>query len=155
MEIKKMAEQIADAVLDFDPYCGCDKYELTDSYEIMLSDNPRGCADDLRNIAEGYNYSREGQNLLRLADMIDFEYNIDRFAITEDDKRLMLIITHELLQLKQRDLLQMYGSRTIDEIHALHSKLEHEDFCKRHGIARWEDMTADDYEREYCEKWEA
>lgn len=80
---------------------------------------------------------------------------IDRFAITEDDKRLMMIITHELLQLSSRDLLNMYGSRTIDEIHALHSKLEHESFCKRHGIAWWEDMTADDYEQEYREKWDS
>ena len=151
----KFAEKIAKAILDFDPYCGCSEEELADAYSEVVSDNPRACADEMRNLAEGYEDTPDGQALLRLADEIDREYKVDRFAITEDDKRLMLIITSELCKMKYDDLNRLLGSLTIKEMWNLHGKLEHEGFCKRNGIARWEDMTANDYEREYHEKWDS
>ena len=79
----------------------------------------------------------------------------DNFAITKDEKHLVLVVLDELLRLDYSTLNRHFGTLTIKEMQDLHSKLFHEDFCKRNGISRWEDMTADDYEQEYRERWES
>lgn len=78
---------------------------------------------------------------------------VDYFAITEEDKLLMLDVLNEVFQMS--DIRFHFGNITIQKIAELKCKLAHEGFCKRHGIERWEDMTDLDYEQEYREKWES
>lgn len=53
-----------------------------------------------------------------------------------------------------KELNCYFGSITIEQMRKLSEKLNHAEYCKRHGI-RFEDMTESDYEAAYFEKYEA
>lgn len=63
--------------------------------------------------------------------------------MTEQEKKLVRVVFHELRKLPYDKLNTILGSETIERMVRLSDKLNCEDFCKRKGI-RYEDMTEAD-----------
>ena len=65
-------------------------------------------------------------------------------TLSEKEKRVVLGVFGELMGRKYSELGTFLGSETIKEMQTLYSKLRHEEYCKRRGIA-YEEMTEDDF----------
>lgn len=64
--------------------------------------------------------------------------------LSEKEKRVVLAVFGELMGRKYAELDTFLGSETIIEMQTLYSKLRHEEYCERKGIA-YEEMTEDDF----------
>lgn len=75
-------------------------------------------------------------------------------TLNEREKAVVLAVFTDLWQrFTDEELNYFIGSETIREMHALRSKLYHEDYCDRHHI-RYEDMTEIDFENAALERAE-
>ena len=72
-------------------------------------------------------------------------------VFNEHEQRVVLGVFGELLG--RDDLNSFLGTLTIEEMNKIYSKLKHEPYCKKYGI-KYEDMTEEDFEREYLEQYE-
>lgn len=73
-------------------------------------------------------------------------------TLSANEKRTVLSVFQSLGCMKYGELNKFLGSITIEEMMKLRNKLEHEDYCDRHGI-EYEDMTEEDFERAYEERY--
>lgn len=73
-------------------------------------------------------------------------------TLSANEKRTVLAVFQSLGSMKYGELNKFLGSITIEEMMKLRHKLEHEDYCDRHGI-KYEDMTEEDFERAYEERY--
>ena len=72
---------------------------------------------------------------------------------SREDARLIYSVFLELSNLKQSELMKLFGSMGVNEVCDLAHELRYYDYCKRHDI-KVSEMDEYDYER-YCEeKWE-
>ena len=72
--------------------------------------------------------------------------------ITEREVRTLKAVLYDLVTtFSDGELNKFIGSETIKEMKALQQKLYYYDYCKEHEIA-YEDMTEDDFMREYEER---
>lgn len=69
--------------------------------------------------------------------------------LSEKEVRTVYVVLESLLSDERAEYI--LGSLTREEAGALREKIAHYDFCKRHGIKRWQDMDEADYENEYNE----
>lgn len=72
--------------------------------------------------------------------------------MTDQEKRTVRAVFHELLKKPYAELNTFLGNLTIQEMESLYSKLKYEDYCKDHEIA-YEEMTEDDFIRAYEEEY--
>ena len=70
-------------------------------------------------------------------------------VFTEDEQRVVKGVFGELL--RRHDINSFLGSITIEEMSKIYYKLRHEPYCEKYGI-KLEDMTEDDFIREYEEE---
>ena len=70
--------------------------------------------------------------------------------MTDQEKRTVCAVFHELLKKPYAELNTFLGSLTIEEMQRLYGKLKYEDYCKAHEIA-YEEMTWDDFIQAYEE----
>ena len=72
--------------------------------------------------------------------------------LTNKEVRTLKAVLYDLVTTFQDDELNRFmGSETIKDMKALQQKLYYTDYCEEHGIA-YEDMTEDDFIREYEER---
>ena len=72
--------------------------------------------------------------------------------LTNKEVRTLKAVLYDLVTTFQDyELNRFMGSETIKEMKALQQKLYYNDYCEEHGI-RYEDMTEDDFMREYEER---
>lgn len=62
--------------------------------------------------------------------------------------------TDVMMRFTDDELHKFMGSMTIDEMKELWGKLRYREYCEKHGIT-YEQMTEDDFEREYQEHYGA
>lgn len=79
---------------------------------------------------------------------------MSNIKITERELEVMHGVLDELLHLKYDELNKTYGSETIKDMYHLWAKLGYRDYCEKYGV-QYEDMTEDDFEQAYRDKWEA
>lgn len=72
-------------------------------------------------------------------------------TLNEDELRTVLAVFEECLQLGYPKLNKFMGSLTIMDMMELNGKIRHRKYCARHKI-KYEDMTAEDFERAYFEE---
>lgn len=74
--------------------------------------------------------------------------------LTNKEVRTLKAVLYDLVTTFQDyELNRFMGSETIKDMKALQQKLHYADYCEEHGIA-YEDMTEDDFIREYEERME-
>ena len=66
-------------------------------------------------------------------------------------KTLKAVLYDLVITFTDEEMNKFMGSETIEEMKALQQKLYYSDYCEEHGI-RYEDMTEDDFMREYEER---
>lgn len=76
-------------------------------------------------------------------------------TLTTNEKRTVLAVLEELLQLGDRELNNHFGSIMIDEMHELYGKLKFEDYVKAHGLKSWKDMNDYDYDNYYHDMYDS
>lgn len=74
--------------------------------------------------------------------------------LTKNEKRTVVAVFGELLQMGTSKLNTFLGSITIQEMQTLYMKLSYEDYCEKYHI-KYEDMTVEDFEDAYRERWES
>ena len=72
--------------------------------------------------------------------------------LTKNEKRTVLAVFEELSKKPYSELNKFLGSITIQEMAKLRNKLYYEDFCEKHGV-KYEDMTPEDFEMAYNERY--
>ena len=65
-------------------------------------------------------------------------------TLSEKEKRVVIGVFGELMGREYSELNTFLGSETIKEMQTLYSKLRHEEYCERRGIA-YEEMTEEDF----------
>lgn len=72
--------------------------------------------------------------------------------LTNREVKTLKAVLYDLVTTFTDDEMNKFmGSETIKEMKALQQKLYYSDYCEEHGI-RYEDMTEDDFMREYEER---
>ncbi len=66
-------------------------------------------------------------------------------------KTLKAVLYDLVTTFTDEEMNKFMRSETIEEMKALQQKLYYSDYCEKHGI-RYEDMTEDDFMREYEER---
>ena len=72
-------------------------------------------------------------------------------TLSERELQTVQAVFEDCLQLGYPKLNKFMGSLTIEYMIELNSKLRHRKYCEQHKI-KYEDMTAEDFERAYFEE---
>lgn len=75
-------------------------------------------------------------------------------TFTEKEQRTILAVLDGIVRLPYREQNTILGSLTIAEASDLYGKMKMDPYCVKHGIA-YEDLTDEDYENAYHEKWDS
>lgn len=79
---------------------------------------------------------------------------LNKMELTNKEVRTLKAVLYDLVTTFQDyELNRFMGSETIKEMKALQQKLYYNDYCEEHDIV-YEEMTEDDFMREYEERME-
>lgn len=73
---------------------------------------------------------------------------------TNFTERELNVIQHVMAESLYSEARKNWGSETIKYMMEIHNKLRMRDYCERHNV-KYEDLTDEDYEAEYYERYEA
>ena len=73
--------------------------------------------------------------------------------LTEEELKTIECALSVLAGMKTNDLRNLCGSILMKDILELEGKFRYRDYCERHGV-KFEELTDDDFMREYYERYE-
>lgn len=76
------------------------------------------------------------------------------FSLTEREAKYLFGELDMLLNAQDAKLEKLIGHSGVLELRHVHHKLQMHDFCLQNGV-KYEDLTEEDYERYYRQKYEA